>query len=226
MKKLAIILLFFSIGFSMFAQDEFKAIDYKAIEKNIKDPSSPYYYPQLMERYNRGDSTLTTEEMRHLYFGYVFQPVYNPTDTSVYNNSLMEILSKTSFSESDYREILKNADALLAEDPFNIRAINAKLLVYAQKNDVEQYKKLIAQRKIIMDAVLSSGDGLTKKTAFYVIKVPHEYDLLSMFGYKYGGQSKLQGHYHYLSVAQNRFGIDGLYFDVTPTLNYLSKNQR
>jgi hypothetical protein len=138
----------------------------------------------------------------------------------------MESLSKTQLSEVDYRQIEKDADALLAEDPFNIRAINAKLLVYAQNNNVDEYKKLASQRKAVMDAVLSSGDGITKKTAFYVIKVSHEYDLLNMFGYKYGGQNKLTDHFHYLSLAENRFGIDGLYFDITPVLDFMSKQNQ
>jgi hypothetical protein len=225
MKKFTILFFFISVVLSAFAQD-FKAIDYKAIEKNVKDSSSPYYYPVLMERYSRGDSTFTIDEVRHLYYGYVFQPTYNPNDTSSYNNSLMESLSKTQLSEVDYRQIEKDADALLAEDPFNIRAINAKLLVYAQNNNVDEYKKLAGQRKAIMDAVLSSGDGITKKTAFYVIKVSHEYDLLNMFGYKYGGQNKLTDHFHYLSLAENRFGIDGLYFDITPVLDFMSRENQ
>lgn len=225
MKKSATLFLFISLVLSAFAQD-FKAVDYKAIEKNIKDPSSPYYYPALMDRYSRGDSTFTIDEVRHLYYGYVFQPSYNPNDTLSSNNTLMESLSKTQLSEADYQQIEKDADVLLAEDPFNIRAINAKLLVYAQKNNVDEYKKLVSQRKAIMDAVLSSGDGITKKTAFHVIKVSHEYDLLNMFGYKYGGQDKLSGHFHYLSLAENRFGIDGLYFDITPVLDFMSKQNR
>lgn len=226
MKKLALIFLFASVGLSIFAQD-FTAPDYKLIEKNIKDSSSDLYYPKLMERYKNGDSTLTRDEKRHLYYGYVFQPIYNPVDTSLYNKSMMETLSKGSFSTADLGKVLTDADALLAEDPFNLRAMNAKLLVLAQHDNVDEYKKVIQQRKIVLEAVLSSGDGITKKTAFYVTKVSHEYDLLGLFGYKFGGKDKLiDRHYNYLSLAENRFGIDGLFFEITPTLNYMTEKNR
>lgn len=126
-----------------------------------------------------GDSTLTLQEKQHVYYGYVFQPTYVPTETSEFNGKMAEILSKNTLTPQDYDKVIEYADALLTEDPFNLRAINAKLLVYAQKNNADAYKKNARKRRIIQDAIVSSGDGMSQ-TPFYVIKVAHEYDLLGL----------------------------------------------
>ena len=227
MKKFVFVFLLIVGGLTVSAQPPFKAPNYKSIRKNIENSSSDFYYPKLMGRYQNGDSTLTREERRHLYFGYVFHPNYVPLDTSSYNKSLMETLSqKESFTTVDYNRLIDDADALLREDPFNLRALNTKLIVYAQQDNVPEYKKAIQQRKVVLDAIVSSGDGLTKKTAYHVIKVAHEYDFLSCIGYENIGGSKITGHYHYVQLGENKYGIEGLYFDITPVLKYMSKHNR
>lgn len=225
MKKLILILALVIGGLTVYAQeDDFNAIHYKEIEKSITNSSSNLYYPNLMERYKMGDSTLTIQEMRHLYYGYVFQPEYIPTDVSEYNGKMVEILSKKIFTAQDYDKVLEYADTLLEEDPFNLRAINAKLLVYAQNNNTDAYKKNAQKRKIIQDAVVSTGDGMSEKTPFYVIKVAHEYDLLGFLGFKFGGEDKVVKNCNYLTLAPNRFGVDKIYFEISPVLKYVTKH--
>ena len=167
---------------------------------------------------------MTPEEGRHLYFGYVFQPNYEPTDTSSYNNKLATTLSRGTLTPSDYTEILEYSNALLSQDPFNLRALNAKLLVLAQQNKTDEYKKVAQQRSIVQNAIISTGDGMTDKTAFYVIKVSHEYDILPFLGYTYGGEDKIiRGNkVNYLSLGENRFGIERVYFNISPIIDYVN----
>ena len=225
MRNLILLFALVTGSLAVYAQeDDFKAINYKEIEQHISNSTSNLYYPNLMERYKMGDSTLTIEEMRHLYYGFVFQPEYVPTDVSEYNAKMADALSKKIFTAQDYDKILEYADALLKEDPFNLRAINAKLLVYAQKNNAEAYKKNAEKRKIIQDAIVSSGDGMSEKTPFYVIKVAHEYDLLGFLGYKFGGVDKIVKNCNYLSLATNRYGVDKVFFEISPVLKYVTKH--
>ena len=193
MKKILFLFAFIACAaFSTYAQDEFfSAPDYSQIERNIKEASSSYYYPKLMERYMAGDEKMTLEDGRHLYFGFIYQPNYMPVDTSSYNNELAKALSKKTFSPDDYSRILEYSNALLLEDPFNLRALNAKLLVYAQQNNSGEYKKVAQQRRIVQNAIAGTGDGMSDKTPFYVIKVAHEYDILPFFGYNFGGGDKI-----------------------------------
>lgn len=225
MKKTVVIFFLIACGLtSIHAQDFSNAPNFKEIEVNIKNQSSHFYYPNLMERYMQSDSTMTSEEMRHLYYGFIYQPTYVPTDTSSYNAQLAQVLSKQSFTNNDYSEILQLSDALLLEDPFNLRALNAKLFVYAQQNNVEVYKKMAQRRRIIQNAIISTGDGMTDKTPFYVIKVAHEYDILPFLGYTFGGEDKIvKGKkVNYLSLGENRFGVDKVYFNIEPIVDYVS----
>ncbi len=87
----------------------------------------------------------------------------------------------------------------------------------------EMFQKRLTQIKIILDAILSSGDGRSKKTAIYVIKVNHEYFVLNILGFEYGdGQMLLDNKFDYLTVNKNDQGIDGLYFDISISLEKLN----
>lgn len=225
MKRMTLLAVFATFLMAVHAQDEFfDAPDLKMIERNVKEPASSYYFPRLMEKYLAADNELTLEESRHLYFGYPTQPGYVPTDTSSYNNLLAQTLSKSAFSERDYQQILQYADALLQEDPFNLRALNAKLLVYAQQNKSDEYMKVARQRKAVQDAIISTGDGMSDKTPFYVIKVAHEYDMLPFLGYSFGGEDKIVrgGRVNYLSLGDNRFGVERVYFNISPVVDHVS----
>ncbi len=227
MKKISAIFLFVIISFANFAQSpDFEAPKYNEIEENIKNEFSNLYYPKLMERYNTGDSTFTADERRHLYYGYVFQSTYIPNEISEYNGKMSDLLAKQYLDDKDYEMILDYANELLKEDPFNMRALNAQLLVYAQKNDVESYKKIIQKKRNIQLAIIKSGDGMSKTTPYYVIKVSHEYDMLGFLGFQFGGTDMIvkRSNCNYLSLANNRFGIDKLYFDISPVLKYASKH--
>ncbi len=223
MNKLFTIALFLTlINFSIIAQyDGPTAPDYKEIEKNI---AIRYQYSDLMEQYLAGNNDMTIDEQRHLYYGYVFQIQYNPSDTSRYNNELAISLSKVHLSDNDYNIIEKSAKALIAEDPFNLRALNALLIVYAEKDNVEQYKITNQKIDIVQRAIASSGDGMTTKTAYYVIKVSHEYDILNFLGYRYGGSKKLEkDKCNSLTLAPNPYDIDKVYFNIEPSLNYAKR---
>lgn len=224
-KLLFILTLIASVVISAHAQDEFfSAPDYAQIERNVKEPTSSYYYPKLMEKYMAGDEKMTLEEGRHLYFGFIYQPQYMPIDTSSYNNKLAQVLSKKSFTPNDYNDILEYSNALLLEDPFNLRALNAKLLVYAQQNNTEEYKKVAQQRRIVQNAIAGTGDGMSDKTPFYVIKVAHEYDILPFFGYNFGGGDKILANkkVNYLTLGNNRFGVERVYFNIAPVIDHVS----
>lgn len=222
MVKLYTTILISILSLSIFAQyDGPVAPNYKQIEINI---NTTYNYSDLMNRYLSGDNSMNIDEQRHLYYGYIYQIGYNPTDTSKYNNDLAKSLSKTHLSDNDYNEIEKSAKALLTEDPFNLRALKALLLVYAEKDNVDQYKINIQKVDIIQRVIASSGDGMTRKTAYYVIKVAHEYDILSFLGFKYGGAKKLEkGNCNSLMLSPNPYDIDKIYFNIKPVMDYANK---
>lgn len=227
MKKSYLILFLFFIQSHLFAQDyTLEAPNYSLIEKNIKDKKSDFYYPKLMARYELSDTTMTLEQKRHLYYGYTFQPKYNPYGRSESSEKLRDVINKEKLSDEDLIEIIKLSNQALKDNPLDIRSLNYRLYSFEKQEKLDDLKKNLIKLEIIVDALVSSGDGTTKEKAFFVIETSHEYDLLGMFGFRFGGQQSLIEHFDYLTVAQNDENIKGLYFDVTPCLEFLGKKKK
>jgi hypothetical protein len=53
-------------------KSSFTPVDRSKVQKTIEEPQAFTYYPKLLARFNAFDSTLTKEEFRFLYYGYVF----------------------------------------------------------------------------------------------------------------------------------------------------------
>ncbi len=208
------------VSFSLFSQDwDFEAPDYDKIEKNIQQKKSNLFYETLMKKYLQADATMTLQEKRHLYYGYTFQDEYSPYARSAYNDSLKVVLEKENHNPKDLDKILKFSDSILSANPFSIRALNYQSYVLEKMDRKKALNKKVTQLRIIIDVLISSGNGTSKEDAFYVIYTMHEYDLLAVLGFEFGGSQKLIEHYDYLTVLENNAGVKGLYFDVSPCLN-------
>lgn len=222
MKKifLYILLLGITVGFAQ--NSSIKKPDYDKIKNNITQKNSNLYYPKLLEKFNNADTTMTLKEKRHLYYGFIHQKNYSPYTRSDYTDSLRITLKKKNYNPKDLKNIVKFSDSLLRHNPFSIKAINYKIYAEKQMNDSINLLKDYTKMRIVTDAMLSSGDGRSKETAFYVISPTHEYSLLSLLGYKFGGEQSLIDHFDYLTLAENDEGLKGLYFDVSASLNHMN----
>ncbi|QEE51129.1 DUF4919 domain-containing protein [Flavobacterium alkalisoli] len=221
--KLLYSLLILFLTQSFYAQDfELKKPDFDLIEKNVKDKNSPYYFDKLYARYIVADSTMTLEERRHLYFGYSFQDEYAPYERSDAQQDLNKILQQEEFTKQDYQDILTLSSKILKIYPFSIRMMEYRIFVYKELEQYDDAIKQTVQANIILDAILSTGEGTSKESSFYVINVMNEYELLNILGFEYGGQQELvDGLYDYLTLKENSYYIDGLYFEVSRCLNSL-----
>jgi len=233
MKKITFFLIvaLFSGTLSVFAQDEefFAPPDYRQIRQNIQEVASSFYYPRLMSRFLAGDGTMSREEMRHLYYGFVFQPEFNTLDDIEYSRQLANVLRRQTFSAQDREEIIRLSQILLQQDPFNLRALHAQMIAHLQNEDMEAYAIAAWRLHIVLLAIASSGDGMTPATRIFVIRYSHQFDVLQPFGFEFGGQSRhvrnrgIRGFFsrdriNYLTVRDNMFGVQRIYFDITPTM--------
>ncbi|MBP1672216.1 MAG: hypothetical protein H6Q25_31 [Bacteroidetes bacterium] len=220
MKK--IILLFFCLSLMVgYAQKtKVEKPNYKKIEKKIAKEGSEFFYPTLMERFNAGDTTMTIEQKRCFYYGFIYQNQYSPYGGSDYSDSIRVILKKEELDISDYEQILVFSDSVLKVNPLDLTTLNYVLYCHDFLQDFSMVDLTMSKFKMIIDAILSSGTGESQKDPYYVIYVDHEYVLLNILGYKVKGQS-LVGTCDYMEVAKNKDNIKGIYFDVSPSLNYL-----
>ena len=194
--------------------------DYKKISKTINKTGSPLNYAVLMERYRTNDTTLTREEYHLLYFGYSLQPDYRPDSQSAYSDSLLKLMRLPEVGASQYDVIIRLADKVLETNPFDMRYLDPVIYAYRMKGNEEIAQKLEFRLGRIVETIFNSGDGFSEKTAFHVIAISHEYDLLRALGFRYGGQQRLtKAGVDYLKVEPNDYGIEGMFFSLKGMAN-------
>lgn len=216
MKKRIILITLLISAVNLYSQNfDYKKPDYTQIEKIIQDEYSEFYYPKLMERYRNSDTTLTIQDYRILYYGFMFQDAYSPYGTSDYVDSVRQVFSKDSLQPDDFKTVIRFQKKILEEHPFNLRDLNTLTFAYYQIGDTISTALIYFKLDKIIEAILSTGDGETEYSGWHVISVSHEYDLLNILGFEFGGMQTLTNNQcDFLKVNDNEYGIQGLYFDV------------
>lgn len=217
--NLLLLLSLSNIGFAQAPAKE--KPDYNKIETDIRNEASDLYYERLFLGYRLSDSTLSLVQKRNLYYGFIFQNGYSPYEHSAYRDSIRSLTLRENFSETDFRTLVSFSDSILEENPFDLDALNYRLYGYAKLGNKMEFDNTLVKMRIIVDAIMSSGDGLSKESAFYVIYVSHEYSLINILGYEFGGSQSLIGHCDYLELSPGKSGVKGLYFDISPCLEHL-----
>lgn len=202
------------------AQVEWSAPDYKSIKKEINDKKSIYFYPNLIEKLENGTTDLSREDFKHLYYGYRYQGSYNPYASTETEKQIEEKL-KNDLQVEDIQEITALIPKALKENP-----INLKLYLYAsyfnnQLGNTEKADVMMQTYFGFIIAILTSGDGQSCETAFHVLSVHDEYELLGALELKSKGQA-LVGNCDLLQLADNNDGIEKLYFNISVPFETMS----
>ncbi|MDL2312174.1 DUF4919 domain-containing protein [Bacteroidales bacterium OttesenSCG-928-B11] len=206
-------------------EDHFVEPDYKQIQRDIKNKQSNFYYAKLWERYRQGDTTMTLGEKRHLYYGYVFHKNYAPYGSAHNSKQVNAILDKENPTQKEWKQLVSLLDASLAVEPFNFRYLYYQSIAYKYLDNMLESQKNMQKIESIIDALLSTGDGLTKETAIHVIAVSSEYDYLFMNNLSMKSQALVNGGFDVLYLQPNEDGLEEMWFDVSQSLNYLNSSK-
>lgn len=189
MRKFLILSLAVSLGVARAQTADSIAVaapDYIKIAAEVSDMASPYYYPKLMTRYEKGDTTLTLDDFRHLYYGYSEQPGYKPLLNSPYADSLeMTFGKKTRPEAKDYRRIAGFAREIMKGEPFSMRDMNALAFAYQMLDEPEKAAVQMFKIKGVLEAIRSTGTGLAEESPWYVIYMRDAEDVLNLIGAKF-----------------------------------------
>ena len=217
-KKLFIILtiLFVFSNLAISQDQEIRPIKFKKLKKEIRKQRSPFYYPVLFQRYLDLDTSLTSEDFRYLYYGFTFQDAYSPYGIPALQDSLISYLSRQELLRAEYQVAARIGGLLLRESPFRLRETFITAVAYEMAGDGKMSSIYFNFFEKQVDAIMSSGDGLSTNTAFVVIYIRDEYEMLEVLGFKFGGgQALLAGDYDKLELEENPYGVEALYFDVS-----------
>jgi hypothetical protein len=210
MRKFAMIQIL--VLFTMTSFGQIKPIDLN----EIKSISTTDNYKRLFDRYIANDTTLLLSDYQTIYYGQAFQDNFRPGARHDSIRALNLYLNSTKDSV-DFRKVLNYTQQILKDFPFNIDQIYITGIAYDKIGEQDLSKLWFYKYDHLIRTILSTGDGKFEKTAFIVIKVTDEYSILNALGLNYTGQSltsKKKKYYDLMSVAQNKYGIDKLYFDI------------
>lgn len=208
-------LLFFLLASTAKANaQETDAPDYKQIKQATSNSRSANYYPTLMRKYLENDTTFTLEQYRNLYFGFVLQEDYIPYKSL--RKQLTDARRRFTAARGNKDiapEMIRIAKAALEDYPFDIRAISLIAVSYLQLGDTAQFKVWDIKQQGLLDAIISTGDGMEPESAFHVIDIEHEYEVLHRLGLVVVEDSLVNNKIEYLKVDENAEGERGFFFN-------------
>ena len=165
MKKNFTLIVLFLFAILTFSQN----VNLEEIKKNISNPSSDFYLEKIITKYKGLPSQLDSIEARHLYYGKA---------SSVDIKKSNEI--RENFKKEDYKTALEIAESILKENPTDLETLSIISECYYRLQDSNNLNYYSTQFRKLIDAVLSSGDGKTEKTAYLANSVTYEYILLAI----------------------------------------------
>lgn len=209
MKKIVLIQLLILITFVSFGQ---KSFDLNVIKSNADSDS----YNQLLNRYIANDTTLSLDDYIFIYYGHAFRDNfkrYSVHDSvRVLNNYL-----NNEIDSIDFHKVLCYTNDILTDYPFNIEQVLINVFAYDRLGNKDSSAIWYYKYDKLIRSIMASGDGYSPKTAYIVTKISDEYSLLKAFGLNFSSQSLMSEQdkfYDIMTVEQNQYDIDKLYFDI------------
>ena len=123
MRKLLVLLLFLPLMATAKIPVE------EDIIRQTLDSESPYYYPNLMLRYQSGDDSMTEEDYHYLYYGYAYQDAYKPLNANSDMDKAILIAQTVDFENPTHESLEKLIAAVndaLVQDPFSARRLEER----------------------------------------------------------------------------------------------------
>lgn len=222
-KVLAMVCVTFALLAAPAFSQKVSNIDFDKIKKNIKK-SGNLNYKSLLKRYHNLDTTLTHEELVHLYYGEVFQKNYSP-----YGSAAEEKIFNEKYKNESFEEALKLGLAIHKGGNVNVRLLFRIAIAYLAQDQMEKGRPAAILYFKLIDVIYQSGDGKSIETAFVVTKVADEYDLLYEMGLRMTMQS-LVGVTDVLTIdieaqelEEGQEPIEKVYFNVSKPLESIGK---
>jgi hypothetical protein len=214
------------LSFTIQAQDVPWSVNRDSVKYLVSNPALSTYYKTLLIRYNNYDTTLTLNDYRLLYYGFVFDSAYNGY-TAVDKNKIYDLADSGKFAQA-----LLVCDSIISLYPVFLSANFVKAVVLTTWNEKKPDDQLVntyldntsMRYRNLVDAILSSGDGKFCTSAFKTIFVSDEYDILRYFGIVENIQSLTPDNCDSFTIQSSKH-FDGkeIYFDTSETLMQLDK---
>lgn len=220
MRNTIIKILLFAFGVAVpFVSTAQRVPNDEEIFDQIINSESPYYYPNLMIRYNAGDMTLTAEDYYYLYYGFPFADNYRPLRPIPSEDKVLEVLERAQGSPTydDMLEIIRYATETMKQDPFGPNNLNFLVYAYGAIGDTINERINYDRMNKVLATIEASGSGRAEKSPMYIIRLSHAADVLASYGFNIVKRLIVSRSTEYVTV-EDAAGIQqpkGYYFDFT-----------
>ncbi len=214
---LYITLLFAAIAGTALAEQKVpvERPDMEKIKNEVNNPESKYYYPTLMELYERNDTVMNLDQYRHLYLGTMFQEDYNPYRHTNFSSSVESLYYKEKHTRAELDSIINFAEQALQDDPFDLAQMN--YLIFALRGRGKNNRADIWQYKLnhLLEAIISTGTGIDTDNAWFVINPRHEYNIINFMNGVVENQQYVEPYFDYISIKKTSDKApDGYFFNI------------
>ena len=218
MKKLITLFFISILSLQMYCSaQEILNVDYSAIKEYVTDHSTEFQ--KLMQRFEENDSLLTRQDYAMIYYGYSFTPAYKG---SMDNFQDLRKLIK----EQKYEDAYNTGKELLKKNPVSLQLLyNMYGLAGLLEKDIQEIKHYSKRYAALLTMIALTGDGTSEETAFKVICVNDEYQLLNMLFKMENmkGQSLVNKCDLIEFDKCQHYEGNQMYFDISRSLDYTSK---
>ena len=148
------------------------------------------------------------------------------TNTALLLTVMLLISSTNLFSQTaeEWKKLVSLLDISLTAEPFNCRYLYYQSIAYDALKNSKEADKNLRKMQLITNALISTGDGLSKESAIHVIAVPSEYDYLFVHNFSAQSQSLIDGVYDVLYLKPNEAGLEAFWFDISQPFGRLSRS--
>ena len=195
-------------------------VDLGDIESLTSEVSSNLFYQGLMTLYKDDQriGELVDLEYRFLYYGFAYQDAYQP-----YNFGKETLVFQKKIKKKSYQAALEVSRSLFEKDPFNLNLLSKITMCYVAENEAVTAQIWQTRYDRVLQAILASGDGMSKKTAFVVNSGSDEKEVLRYLELEVIGQA-LEDYYEIFTVAQpNGKGVEKIYFCIKKPMEKLEE---
>lgn len=196
-----------------------KIPDEEDIVRKIMDGTSPFYYTNLMMRYQNLER-LSEEEYHYLYYGFAYHESYKPMST---NNAITDLYASmmTLDTENPDREQMQYIISVCTEamytDPFSPTVLNMMIFAHGALGDKVKEEAYYYHLQGILETIKSSGDGRSDKYPMHIIMFSHAVDVVASMGVEAKRAEIISRNVEYIPLVEPRRvpdgKIKGFYFD-------------
>ncbi|MFR9651379.1 MAG: DUF4919 domain-containing protein [Rikenellaceae bacterium] len=194
--------------------------DNEHIFQEITNGDKENYYPNLMMRFELGDTTLTLNNYHYLYYGFAHQSDYKP---HAINPEMDKFLLLASGIDPDapnaetLRRIISVGQDALIYDPFNLKVWNMLAFAYGALGAEEQERAAYDRVEKIVATIKATGNGVEERSPQHILMFDHAVDIMAIEGLNHTKAMVVSRTVEYIPLIAplntNEKKVRGFYFD-------------